>query len=114
MPMGRISASIAARSVAFAQMPAIRAARTKGVAIVQSTRARSGSSRALGIIPADNLNPQKARILRALALTATDDPGETCRIFADYQKVASRRAQPRRFINGTTRSMNVRIPSIIG
>lgn len=38
----------------------------------------------LGIIPADNLNPQKARILLMLALACTADPGELRRIFNEY------------------------------
>lgn len=39
---------------------------------------------AMGIIPADNLNPQKARILLMLALTKTKDPAEIRRIFSEY------------------------------
>jgi L-asparaginase len=39
---------------------------------------------AMGMIPADNLNPQKARILLMLALTKTRDPGEITRIFETY------------------------------
>ena len=39
---------------------------------------------AMGMIPADNLNPQKARILLALALTKTRDLAEIKRIFATY------------------------------
>jgi L-asparaginase len=38
----------------------------------------------LGMIPADNLNPQKARILLMLALTATQDPKVIRRMFAEY------------------------------
>ena len=38
----------------------------------------------MGIIPADNLNPQKARILLMLALTKTRDPKEIRRMFAEY------------------------------
>jgi L-asparaginase len=38
----------------------------------------------LGMIPADNLNPQKARILLMLALTRTHDGAEIRRIFAEY------------------------------
>ena len=37
-----------------------------------------------GFLAADNLNPQKARILLALALTVTSDPDEIERIFATY------------------------------
>ena len=53
---------------------------------------RAGSSRVLrrasmleqGIVAADNLNPQKARILLMLALTLTDDPEEIQDMFNVY------------------------------
>jgi L-asparaginase len=38
----------------------------------------------MGMIPADNLNPQKARILLMLALTKTRDPREILRMFNEY------------------------------
>ena len=38
----------------------------------------------MGFIPADTLNPQKARILLMLALTKTNDLKEINRIFAEY------------------------------
>lgn len=38
----------------------------------------------MGMIPADTLNPQKARILLMLALTRTNDPKEINRMFAEY------------------------------
>ena len=38
----------------------------------------------IGMIPADNLNPQKARILLMLALTKTHDLGQIKRIFGEY------------------------------
>lgn len=38
----------------------------------------------LGMIPADTLNPQKARILLMLALTKTSDLKEIRRMFAEY------------------------------
>ena len=38
----------------------------------------------LGMIPADTLNPQKARILLMLALTKTNELPEIKRIFAEY------------------------------
>jgi L-asparaginase len=38
----------------------------------------------LGMVPADNLNPQKARILLMLALTRTRDLAEIRRMFAEY------------------------------
>jgi len=39
---------------------------------------------ALGLVPADTLNPQKARILLMLALTKTSDQREIERIFSEY------------------------------
>jgi L-asparaginase len=36
------------------------------------------------VLSADNLNPQKARLLLALALTVTREPDEIRRIFATY------------------------------
>jgi L-asparaginase len=58
--------------------------------LVRSTRTGNGRVIALpdydtlGMIPADNLSPQKARILLMLALTKTRDLGEIRRIFAEY------------------------------
>jgi L-asparaginase len=57
---------------------------------VQSTRAGSGRTfqstrlKAVGMLIADNLNPQKARILLSLALSKTRDPNEITRIFRTY------------------------------
>ena len=69
---------------------AFLAAQAKGVVIVQSDRKGAGrvtlSERGAGrgIITADNLNAQKARILLRLALTKTTDPRELQRIFNEY------------------------------
>ena len=73
-----------------AEFEALCAAAENGVAIVQSTRAGSGrvgdvpSRRAPGAALADNLPPQKARVLLMLALTKTNDPAELQRIFDEY------------------------------
>ncbi len=59
-------------------------------ALVRSSRVGNGrviataEYDALGLIPSDTLNPQKARILLMLALTGTTDPKELRRIFAEY------------------------------
>jgi L-asparaginase type II len=53
---------------------------------------RTGNGRVIGtkdydevdMLPADTLNPQKARILLMLALTKTSDPKEIRRIFSEY------------------------------
>jgi L-asparaginase len=58
--------------------------------VVLSSRAGSGrvlprtSLREAGFVVADNLNPQKARVLAMLALTRSDDPAEAQRIFDEY------------------------------
>ncbi|MCX7373171.1 MAG: asparaginase [Alphaproteobacteria bacterium] len=69
---------------------ALARAHAAGVVVVVSSRAGSGrvfstsKKRALGFIDADNLTPQKARILLMLALTRTREPAEIARIFAEY------------------------------
>lgn len=58
--------------------------------LVRSSRVGNGRVTAtaqydeMGIIPADTLSPQKARILLMLALTKTSDPKEIRRIFSEY------------------------------
>jgi L-asparaginase len=87
---GIVSAGFAPGFTAPGEAEALRDAVTKGVVVVQSTRAGSGrtflSSRlkAGGLLIADNLNPQKARILLSLALTKTHDPDEIARMFRTY------------------------------
>ncbi|WP_414475488.1 asparaginase [Microvirga sp. M2] len=73
-----------------AQLQACTRALDENVAIVLSTRAGSGRAmldrrlQEMGMISADNLNPQKARILLALALTVSNERSELERIFATY------------------------------
>jgi L-asparaginase type II len=61
-----------------------------GVAVVRSARVgegrvlASGNNHEAGTIAADNLNPQKAAMLLALALTRTRDSSELQRIFDEY------------------------------
>ncbi len=69
---------------------AMREAIQRGIKVVISSRAGSGrtfapsKSRAAGYIQAENLNPQKARILLAFALTVTEDRDQIQRIFELY------------------------------
>ena len=69
---------------------ALREAAAHGVTVVQSTRAGSGRTvrsarlQEWGFLAADNLTPQKARLLLALALGVTSDPAEIARIFSSY------------------------------
>jgi L-asparaginase len=88
------------RGIVFAGMPPGRAspaqktqlarAVTSGVLVVQCSRAGSGrivpraGDRQLGFVAADNLNPQKARVLAMLALTRTRDREAIERMFAEY------------------------------
>jgi L-asparaginase len=87
---GIVVAGFAPGFVTPGDAEALRAARAAGVVVLQSTRAGSGrvfpttKLREAGFIPADNLTPQKARILLSLALTVTSDPAEITRIFATY------------------------------
>ncbi len=58
--------------------------------LVQSNRTGNGrvvalaDYDALGMVPGDNLTPQKARILLMLGLTRTRNPAELRRMFAEY------------------------------
>ena len=58
--------------------------------VVQSTRAGSGRIyrakrlQEAGILIADNLTPQKARLLLSLALTVTSDPDQIASFFLQY------------------------------
>lgn len=87
---GIVSAGFAPGMPPPADLAALAEAVKQGVTVVQSSRAGSGrihrSKRMVdaGILAADNLNPQKARILLALALTKTSEPAEIARIFATY------------------------------
>jgi L-asparaginase len=72
------------------EVRAAHTARRKAVLIIQSTRASSGRVvprprlARQGFIVADNLSPQKARILTMVALTKTDDAAELARMFSEY------------------------------
>ena len=87
---GIVVAGFAPGFVTPAMAEALRAAAGAGLAVAMSTRAGSGrafpTTRVLeaGMIPADNLTPQKARILLSLALTVTRERAGIARIFAEY------------------------------
>ncbi len=88
------------RGIVFAGMPPGRAspaqktelarAVASGVLVVQCSRAGSGrivprgGDRELGFVPADNLNPQKARVLAMLALTRSRERETIERMFGEY------------------------------
>ena len=72
-------------------LEAIKAARKRGIPVVLSTRvytgrvlplyARDVELQEIGCVRADNLSPQKARVLLMLALTRTSDPQELQKYF---------------------------------
>ena len=76
---GIVSAGFAPGMVTPAEFEALKQAVGEGVIVVQSSRAVSGrvptmdTLSASGMIGADNLNPQKARIFLSLALNHTND-----------------------------------------
>lgn len=85
-----VSASLAPGVPTPAESDAFVEARRRGVLVVLSSRAGSGrvlprtSLRAQGFVVADNLNPQKARVLAMLALTRTGDVADVQRMFDEY------------------------------
>lgn len=87
---GIVSAGFAPGSPGKADTEVLEAAAKAGVVVMQSTRAGSGrtfkgkKAAQRGFLVADNLNPQKARLLLALALTVTSEPAEIERIFLTY------------------------------
>lgn len=87
---GIVSAGFAPGFASPAEAEALRDAARHGVVVVQSTRAGSGRTfrstriREAGFLIADNLTPQKARILLALALTRTSSHDEIARMFRTY------------------------------
>ena len=87
---GIVVGAMAPGYVAPIEFEKLEAAAEKGVTIVHSTRAGSGrvadvaSRRVPGTVLADNLPPQKARVLLTVALTKTKDPAELQRIFDEY------------------------------
>jgi L-asparaginase len=87
---GIISAGFAPGFCPPDEIDALTEAARQGIVVVQSTRAGSGRTfrstnlRQAGFLIADNLNPQKARILLALALTVSSEPETIIRFFRTY------------------------------
>jgi len=87
---GIIAAGFAPGACPPTETEALIEAVGQGVIVVQSTRAGSGrtfrgtKTRNAGFLIADNLNPQKARILLSLALSVTDDPETIMGMFRTY------------------------------
>jgi L-asparaginase len=87
---GIVLAAFAPGLLSPPEMAAASEAVAQGVVVVVSSRAGSGRAshpqkmREAGFLAADNLTPQKARILLALALSKTTDRRELARLFATY------------------------------
>jgi L-asparaginase len=87
---GIVSAGLAPGIPPPLERAALERAAKAGVIVVQATRAGSGRVarrrylRETGMIGADNLNPQKARILLMLALTRTTNADDIQRMFDTY------------------------------
>ncbi len=87
---GIVSAGLAPGIPTRAEREALIRAMAAGVIVTQTSRAGSGRVaprrylRETGIVAGDNLNPQKARLLLALALTRTNDIEQIGRMFATY------------------------------
>ncbi|WP_342364110.1 asparaginase [Terrarubrum flagellatum] len=87
---GIVSAGFAPGMAAPGELEVLKEAVAQGIVVVQATRAGSGRTshttkqREYGFVNSDNLIPQKARLLLALALTKTSDPAEIARIFSEY------------------------------
>jgi len=87
---GIIGAAFAPGLMSPEENVAMKEAVAAGVKVVMSSRAGSGRTFGpskiidAGFLRADNLNPQKARILLAFALTKTNDSAEIQRMFDQY------------------------------
>lgn len=87
---GVVLAGFAPGTPAMGQIAAIKRACAAGVVVVQSSRAGSGivhrnrTGAEMGVIAADNLTPQKARILLGLSLASGADADRIRQNFATY------------------------------
>ncbi|MEP6731731.1 MAG: asparaginase [bacterium] len=85
---GLVIAGVGRGGMTGSQSSAVRRATTHGVVVVVSTRTGSGRvpiGTTGNTIGSGDLNPQKARVLLALALTRTSDAAQIRRIFAENQ-----------------------------
>jgi len=89
---GIVNAGVGNGNASPAILEALGKARRGGIAVVRSARAGSGrvtlgaevDDTAYGFVVADDLNPQKARILLMLGLTRTRDPQALQQMFFHY------------------------------
>ncbi|PID47660.1 MAG: L-asparaginase 2 [Proteobacteria bacterium] len=89
---GIISAGFGNGNIYPKTLKALHKASKKGICIIRSSRTGSGrvslgceiDDKKYGFLIADNLNPQKARILLSLALTKTQNPKKIQKMFLQY------------------------------
>jgi L-asparaginase len=89
---GLVIAGVGDGNIPAAALAACTAATQAGVAVVRSSRTGGGlvernievDDDAAGFVSAEELNPQKARVLLQLGLTRTGDPQRLQAIFQDY------------------------------
>ncbi|HNW33749.1 MAG TPA: type II asparaginase [Candidatus Ozemobacteraceae bacterium] len=89
---GIVNAGVGNGNASHAVLEALGHARQTGIAVVRSARTGSGrvtlgaevDDAAYGFVVADDLNPQKARILLMLGLTRTRDPQALQQMFFRY------------------------------
>jgi L-asparaginase len=85
---GIVMAGVGRGGLTPAQTTALRRARSRGVVAVISTRTGSGRVPVVRddeMVGSGDLNPQKARVLLALALSRSADPRDIARIFQAQQ-----------------------------
>jgi L-asparaginase len=85
---GLVIAGVGRGGMTGSQSAAVRKAAAKGVVVITSTRTGSGRvpvGTTGNTIGSGDLNPQKARVLLALALTRTNDPVQIRKIFTENQ-----------------------------
>lgn len=87
---GIVVAGSGAGSIHYYQKDMLKKLMKKGLIVAKSSRVGAGiintdnQESALGFIEANDLNPQKARVLLILALTQTNNPKKIAQIFKQY------------------------------
>ena len=89
---GIVVAGVGDGNMTAPALDALAALAKKGMVVVRSSRVGNGIVKRnvevdddkLGFVTAQDLNPQKARILLQLALIKTSDPAEIQRMFEEY------------------------------
>lgn len=81
---GVVHAGVGMGNVHEAVKPSLRAAESRGIVVVRSSRTGSGFVPKGEFVNSDNLNPQKAKVLLQLALLGTGDPAAVQRLFDKY------------------------------